>query len=365
MILVRLHLIENAIDSLSFGKDFYQKYFDLGDDKYLSHEIPGYLKMVVICFHQSIELFNKKLLMDIDPKLIISEDSLEEYDTLLKACEEDNRKFRIEEFVMSEFHNIKTIGYSKTIDHVENKFSLNKDEVKVLKELGATRNRLIHFGLDKVLDFYEVLREINDTIGLIIGFYYEILKNNIQIDRYYKYIFHELKELLQQAIDIEKEAWEVYYADNFENINWTFDSLLDQKFQQEIDSMGYSIEVVSGKYINSPNLEVKIFNRERQLFKELQTINIPRLDVTILCDSLENGSILLVIDHLEMLRESEVNCYRYYNAKIIKDILNIEERFWEEDSNRKTQKCQKGKFTDDILKLQMKNYLKKDGFAKR
>ena len=35
---MRLHLIENAIDSLTFGKDFYQKYFDLGDDKYLSEK---------------------------------------------------------------------------------------------------------------------------------------------------------------------------------------------------------------------------------------------------------------------------------------------------------------------------------------
>ena len=36
---MRLHLIENAIVSLTFGKDFYQKYFDLGDDKYLSEKV--------------------------------------------------------------------------------------------------------------------------------------------------------------------------------------------------------------------------------------------------------------------------------------------------------------------------------------
>ncbi|MEK5364259.1 hypothetical protein MHB45_28135 [Peribacillus sp. FSL K6-5616] len=360
---MRLHLIENAIDSLNFGKDFYQKYFDLGDDKYLSDEIPGYLKMVVICFHQSIELFNKKLLMDIEQKLIINENSLEEYESVLKASKEDKRTLRIEYFIMSESYNFKTIDYSKTIDLVRDNFNLNKDEVKILVDLGVTRNRITHFGMDKVLDFYEVIRTINDSLALIVGFYYERLKSNRQISLYYSNIFQELNELLKQAIKVEKEAWEVYYSINFMNINYVFDSLTDEEFQLELERMGYSIEIELGECSDSPNLKMKIYDRKRQLFRELQTINIPRLDATILCESLENGPILLVIDHLGMLLEKEEHCYRYYNLKLYDDVINAKECFWETDSNKKHQRCQKDRFTEEFIKLQIKNYLKKSGFA--
>ncbi|MED4402452.1 hypothetical protein [Metabacillus fastidiosus] len=190
---------------MTFGKDFYQNYFDLGDDKYLSDGIPGYLKMVIVCFHQSIELFNKKLLIDIDQKLIVDEKSLEEYESALKTSEENGRAFRIEAFLMSESYNFKTIDYSKTIDLVRDKFNLNKNEVKVLSDLGATRNRITHFGMDKVLDFYEVLRTINDSLALIVGFYYKKLKSNRQISIYYSNIFQELNELLQHAIKVEAD----------------------------------------------------------------------------------------------------------------------------------------------------------------
>jgi hypothetical protein len=72
---------------------------------------------------------------------------------------------------------------------------------------------------------------------------------------------------------------------------------------------------------------------------------------------------LLVIDHSGVLLEKEEHCYKYYNIKFYDDVINVKERFWETDSNKKHQRCQKGIFTEGILKLQIKSYLKKSGFA--
>ena len=68
---------------------------------------------------------------------------------------------------------------------------------------------------------------------------------------------------------------------------------------------------------------------------------------------------MLVIDHSGMLLEKEEHCYKYYNIKLYDDVINVKERFWETDSNKKHQRCQKGIFTEGFLKLQIKSYLKK------
>lgn len=60
---MKLQLLENALDSLKFGLNFYQKFLNF--DNLYDDEISGYLKMAVICIHNSVELLSKNMLSDI------------------------------------------------------------------------------------------------------------------------------------------------------------------------------------------------------------------------------------------------------------------------------------------------------------
>ncbi len=354
-------LIENAVDSLKFGKEFYRRYFELGDNKYNSDTIPGYLKMVVLSFQHCIELFNKKMLMEIDPKLIINKESQADYDKAKESCNERNIKFNIESFILSESFNFKTIDYTQTIKRVDDHFNLDKEEKRILMDLGNLRNRLAHFGLDVTLDFYRVLITINETIRLILENYYgKLKKSSRQIEYYYKDEFEDLLALLEEGERIENEAWAVSYSDNFMVINYTFSSLLsDKTFQQEIGELGFYIDVELGEYSDSDTLKIKISGEEGTLLKELHTINIPRMDVTLLKEVGHNDIILLVINHHSLLLEASVDCFKYYNFRGFNKPLNIKTSFWEYHATRKQGRCEKVKFSEETLQEQMKNYLNK------
>lgn len=357
---MQLMLIENAIDSLRFGKEFYRRYMELGDDKYNSDIIPGYLKMVVFCFHHCVELLNKKLLMDIDSKLIISSASEEDFDRVSMESEPREFPLRVEYLIASESHNFRTIDYIETIKSLEEKLSLGTEEKRILIELGEYRNRLVHFGMDKTLDFYEVLRTINDTIRLVAEYYYDKLKVNCRkIENYYEEDFEQLNELLQEGEIIEREAWATYFSDNFMEINYIFSLLQDKKFELELEKLGYSIELQLGKYSDSDTVNIKIFKEGNVLLKELYTLNIPRLNVTVLKEVGYNDVILFVINHLDLLMEEPNNCFKYYKFKGFNESLDYQTAFWEYHVTRKQGKCEKVKFSEEVLRKQIKNYLSK------
>lgn len=359
---MQLKLVENAIDSLNFAKGFYRSYIELGDDKFLTDSIPGYLKMTIISFHNCIELFNKRLIMERNIIDVLDENSRSEY--LEKRTEIENNKkavYEAEALFSSELYSFKTIEYKSSVNYLCEHFDLSKTEEKILFKLSEIRNRLIHFGLNKPIEFFEVIRVINDTIDIIYSYYFDkIVQLDRHVELYHQEDFEKLYELLDEGVWVENETWAVAYADNFVNINYIFDSLLDEKFVRKLDDQGYKIDIEFGEYSNSEHLSINIYNKQGTRIKKLSTRNISRYNATILSEVNENESneiAILVIDHDKMLLEEAEDCYIYYKFKTE---LNLEYNcaFWEKDSTRKVGKCVKVKFDKQTLKQQFLKYLK-------
>ena len=354
---MELGIVENALDSIEFGQEFYIKYMELGDDKYNSHEIRGYLKMVVICFHHSIELFNKKLLMDIDPKSIVKEESYGEYNRAIEDASKKGIRFDLERVLISDAYNIKTIDYTTTLNSLGDVWNLANSDIKKLKKLGETRNKLMHVGLDALLDFYEVIKIINDAITLILDFYWEkISKSYPLIDRYYVYIFENLEDLLDEGIWIENETWEIYYQDNFLSIYYIAESLLEKDFVEEINELGYSVDLDLEGRDELFKLDISINDSNGELLKEICAANIARKDVTILKEKYDD-IILFIINHEEMLLKNSFDSYIYRNFRGFKEPLDYTTSFWESHVTRKQDKCVRGLFSEEVLQNQMKKYL--------
>lgn len=71
---MELHIMDNGINSLKVGLDFYNKFLDNLNSLDISVDHYGNLKFSVIAMHNSIELFTKKILSDINEFLIFKVD---------------------------------------------------------------------------------------------------------------------------------------------------------------------------------------------------------------------------------------------------------------------------------------------------
>jgi hypothetical protein len=161
---VRFELLDNGLDSLKFGLDFYSKFLYL-EDKY-DEENPGFLKMSVICIQNAIELFIKKILSNYNELLIYKDISNEKLLEIYAYKLNNHFKTPLDYHLINDI-DIITVDYSKLVDRFAIMCNLKSSETKTLYDLGRLRNKLTHFGLDKMIDFYEVLVVINNSIDII------------------------------------------------------------------------------------------------------------------------------------------------------------------------------------------------------
>lgn len=348
--IMRLELFENGVDSLRFGMDFYDNYLTL-EDKYNPTSNPGYLKMAVISFHNCLELFSKKLLSDENELLIYRDLSDETLLGIIRHKKETHREIPLDYYVISDQINVLTIDYSECIKRLGIIYNLSKTQIKTLDAMGKIRNKVTHFGLDKTIDFHEILIEVNKALNLIIDFYYENLKKNGKEKHSLDPIYENLLDLIERAEIEEYESWEVYYADNFEFPNYTFDSLTEnEKFKSELLTKGYSFEVELGAYSHSSNIIFRLLEKSGTVYKEIQSTNLPRLDSTIFTEGTTGGPIYFVIDHSKKILEEENHCYIYHNPKEHNEFEFEDHKFWEEDIQKRNGKlCYGTYFNEDNL----------------
>lgn len=355
---MRLELFENGIDSLKFGIEFYNKYLML-EDKYNPTLNPGYLKMAVISFHNCLELFSKKLLSDENELLIYRDLSDETLLGLIRHKKDTHKEIPLDYYVISDQINVLTIDYIECVKRLGIIYNLSVSQIKTLEAMGKIRNKVTHFGLDKTIDFHEILIEVNKTLNLFIDFYYENLKKNGNKDHPLRQIYENLLDLIEKAEVEEYESWEVYYADNFEHLNYTFYSLTEnEQFKSELLTKGFTFEVELGDYSHSSNITFRLLKKGGDVHKEIRSTNIPRLDSTIFTEGSIEGPIYFVIDHSKKILKEDKHLYIYHNPKEHNGFESENHKFWEEDlQKRKGKICYGTDFNEDQLIRIIKNLL--------
>lgn len=146
-------------------------------------------------------------------------------------------------------------------------------------------------------------------------------------------IYDELLDILEIAKTEEHEAWSTFYADSFEEINYTFDSLnKDENFKNELLAKGYTFDIRLGKYSNSPTLTFLLNNDKGERITEVFSTNIPKLDSTLFIAGSNTGPIYFVLNHSkkEMDEKKPKYLYIYKNPLELKDFDSEEKKFWED-----------------------------------
>ncbi|MFY2253084.1 hypothetical protein ACOSZH_24630 [Priestia megaterium] len=347
---MRLELLDNGVDSMKFGLEFYNKYLDL-EDKY-SLWNPGYLKMAVISFHNALELFSKKLLSSENELLIYRDLSNETLLNLLHHKKKIEKDIPLDWYVISDQVNILTIDYIECIKRLSIIFNLSKAQYKTLESMGNLRNKVTHFGLNKLIDFHEILVVTNEALELIAGFFYKNLKSAEKKGHPLDVVYDELINTLEKAEVEEVEAWETFYADNFEKINEIFDSLNEnEQFKTELLTKGYTFNVEFGPYSHSSTIILKLINDKGETHVELASVNKPRLNSTIFADCTSSGPIYFVIDHQKMLEDPDNKkcCYIYHEPEEYEEYEFENEKFWEKDSQKSIKKSYGAHFDKEQL----------------
>ncbi|WP_071396593.1 hypothetical protein [Bacillus tuaregi] len=341
---MKLNLLENGIDSLKFGIEFYDKYLRI-NDKYDTYTNPGYLKMAVICFHNCLELFSKKLLSNENELLIYKELTNTMLLNLLK--DKKSTDMSLEDYMIFDKFNILTIDYTECIKRVGIIFNLSKGQVQTLESMGQLRNKVTHFGLDKTMDFHEVMIAINRALALIIDFYYEYLKPTVNIKHPLDSVYGDILDLMEIAEIEEFEYWNEYFEHEFREIRSIFYSLDEnEEFRTALSEKGYIYEIELGRYSHSANISFSLFNEQENLYREIGSANIPKFNSTLFAGSLRNGPIHFVIDLSKKIL-GEKDCYIYHEPKEHDGFESEEYKFWEDDMLKK--KCYRSYFNEEVL----------------
>lgn len=324
---MHFRLLENGLDSLRFGLQFYYKYIKL-EDKY-AEDNPGYLKMGVISIHNTIELLSKKLLSEVNEILIYKD--LED-ESLLKSLGEQRRytSFSIERDLIFSNANIKTINYTDCINRLAIVFDLSNNQKETLRTLGHLRNQVTHFGINNnQIDFFRVLIVINRSLKMITDFFYKELKflgEEAELDTFYG----DLEDILEEANYVVEAHWSMLYSENFEKINEIVEELLNnEKLKHFLETKDLQMYVNTGPHNESPDISICIKDNKNNDLVYIDTYHIPDSDLTLFLNR-ESGLIYFVIDHNAMLDEQK-DLYIYKNFKNFHDadLLIDEIDYWD------------------------------------
>lgn len=360
--LVRFELVDNGVDSLKFGIEFYRKFMELED--IYDENNPGYLKMTIISIHNTIELFTKKLLINVNDLLIFDDELGNE--ALLKLFSEQlnqraqgKKDIPIDWYLVFTNADVKTIGYRKCIDRLKSIYKLDQRYYDTLEELGGYRNKLTHFGLDKVLELTPVLLVINDSLELINTFFYQYLKD--EENAYLKKLYEDdaIEDLLEEAKYLLDDYWCASFSGNFVKINNVMNELQeDSKFLTYWNSQGYNIDISLGKHIDSSDITLTLTNEEKDYSLSLSVYNIPRTNITLLIDW-ETALIYSFLDQLGMFLSDEdtpLSLYIYRKPLEYHDDLEVNTVYW--DSIKKNGQCENKGFTKNSIKNILENIMR-------
>jgi len=290
---MRMYLLDNGIDSLKMGVDFFNKYLKKDTKGDIGTE--SYLKLALICIHNAVEILGKETLSRVND-LIIYKDLTNPLLEAVKLRHKNNVKVPLYNIIINQDLNVKTIAYSECLNRLKVLFGLTEESVNHLIELGEMRNKVTHFGIQKEIDFYEVIGIINFALDFTIEFFYPVYK--IVTPHPLDVLYNKLIDVLEEGQLAEDNYWGAIYADNFVELNELFkQASIELKINQVNHHESYKLEFENDGFDDSRFFIIDVLDNEGYL-STLGTLNIPVWGVTVLynIDS-EEGNIYAVYDH--------------------------------------------------------------------
>lgn len=258
---------------MEYGLNFFDDY--LHSNEKFEPSGGGKLKMTVICIHNSIEILLKKILSNVNDLLIYKNIS----DSILRAINKYNSFRELHEFLITTDSEVHTIDFSECIKRIKAIYDIDNHYYKYLDEIGRLRNKVTHFGIDRLIDFYQVIGVINKCLEFIDTFIFEQLSEK-ELDEY-SYLVSFLSDTKEYAEYVEEDYWGAYYSEELVYLNKCVDNIVEDV---ELNHRGeVSITLNKSKHIDSRNFSFNIRRSGNTLFI-LSSLNIPEHNITLIID---------------------------------------------------------------------------------
>lgn len=349
---MQFDLLNNAVDSLKSGIGFYKKYINV-KDHYESGF--GYLKSTVIYLHHATELIIKRLLSEINELLIISDINekgfLELYTEIISLREIYNRKKRPIYYYLSGERNIHTINYSSAVDKYCQLNKLKYEDRNYLINIGIYRNRLMHIGIDKAIDFCDVLICINGTLQLLKTLLPKITPYYKDEKKCLSGVDDRIEDVLIKAQPLAKKYWETYWNECFEDMENCFNDLeKDEKFCSFLVKNKLRMNIECEEYYPSTSFKFIFYNLNSDVKYEVVTENIEKYSATIF-KSITEEKIWAIYEHKYIQDHDN----KTTNFVILKESPeNIDGMFWNQFDKKNKEQI---RFSKEQFKRIMINFI--------
>lgn len=181
-IILKFQLLDNGVDSLNMGLDFFDKYLQFNES--LNREgvnnKNSYLKLAVICVQNTIEILTKVILSSYNELLIYTD--MDKMVVLLGEYKNSDMFEHFYDYLIENDKNVKTIDYSLCIERLNKIYPEKITEIIAsdLINIGYERNKLTHFGVSKQLDYHKLIGLICRVLTTIHDVYLPLLEPNIE-----------------------------------------------------------------------------------------------------------------------------------------------------------------------------------------
>lgn len=321
---MQLQLSENGLDSLKAGITFYSKY--LHSEMYGEEEPDlwfNHLKIAVICIHNTIEIFTKKSLTDVNELLIYKDISDPKLLETIKLNREGEEEIPLHYALINNETDILTISYTECIKRMNHLFDLTITELQDLYELGKVRNKILHFGLSKP-DYYKILGLVNRLLLFVIDFFYEEIEEAGTDTT--QSVIDEVKYAIKIGDSLEQKAWGDFFRPKLRILEGLLSSSCHKVHYTDLqpDALVTSLHKLNRH--ESPYVVIEMHTLDGRAYQVHRSVNIPRLDASIITNDDEN-LVFGVIDHLKTTNPF----YIYRTPKEASALRASITKFWESD----------------------------------
>lgn len=264
-ICMEIHVKDNAINSLEVGLAFYNKFLNRLESVDASIEHFGNLKFTVIALHNSIELFTKAILLDINEFLVFNTEI--EKDNVLcqllrKQYDSKKGKANISYHAVFSVNSYKTIEYGNSIQILHKIFNdkLTKNHYRTLLDLSEYRNTLTHLGFASTFEWYKILVVINKSLELVLDFYAE---NLIRSDDYFT---DDITTYIRNNLSISKYHLHDVWVASWEHVLGDIDHQIELFFMNDLVKVNNVTEDIEYGFHQEINFTYKAYSSETMVW---------------------------------------------------------------------------------------------------
>lgn len=307
-------LLDNGIDSLKMGLEFYENYLDsfIQNEQNLNFNKDSYLKLAVICIHNSVEILSKMILSEFNDLLIYK--NLDDVLSDLADIKINDNKKSLHNFLIENDKHIETVTYQLCIERLEKLYStsLTKNNIQDFKDIGYERNKITHFGILKQLDYHKLIGLINRIIQCMGKFF--LVELNLIDDSNYNELVQKVYNIPLKGALIESNEWVKFTTNDINNL---------------IELINKYVESIKGINLNMySNEKDKIFYIDKENTTSIiDTRIVPYLDSVFLgSESDEGDKLIAIIDFAD-----NKYIYECKNTEFAWDI-EFEDKMWKKNT---------------------------------